>query len=338
MIDIARKAGVSRSTVSFVLNGVDGARGIHPETAEKIRRVARQLNFHPNHAAQQLAGKRSGIIAALANNWFYFPLRARLEAFLLRLADEKGIKVLPWQSNDDPSLVARHVHDWDGRGMDGLLYVAFENDAEWPAVAPILAQMEHVVSVIDDPKIPGGSAVVSDVAEGTRQAVVHLHRQGRRRIVQVLNTRVTNLNRRRAEGFIAALRDLGLPCDEQQNCVRIEGNWNDPTEPCHAALCEELIAVRKADAIVADDDFCAAILLRALENRGLRVPDDVAVVGWGNETISRFVVPRLTTVDYRLPEILGTALDLLNDSIERGEAAEPTVVTMQPQLIVRESA
>ena len=219
-----------------------------------------------------------------------------------------------------------------------MIYVAFENDAEWPAVAPMLARMRHVVSVLDDPQVPGGAAVVSDAVEGVRQAVAHFVGRGRRRIVQVLNTRQTNLNRRRIEGLAAAWREFGFEGDPAQRTVRFDGYWDEATHPRFAKLCEDLVVAQEADAILANDDWCAAILLRALAERGLRVPDDVAVIGWGKETFSRFTMPQLTTVDLRLPEIAATTLNLLDQWIEHGEAAGPAVVTLPPQLAVRESA
>ena len=73
---------MSRPLVSFVLSGGKYAQRVHPKTAERIRRIAKQLNYHPNHAAQQLTGKRSSVLGALASNWFYFPLRPRFLAYL----------------------------------------------------------------------------------------------------------------------------------------------------------------------------------------------------------------------------------------------------------------
>ena len=95
MVDIAQRVGVSRAAVSHVLNGNRASTmGVSAKMAQRIRRVARQLRYHPNHIAQQLAGMRSGIVAVLATNWLMFPLRPRLHAYLTSVADQRGFKIL----------------------------------------------------------------------------------------------------------------------------------------------------------------------------------------------------------------------------------------------------
>ena len=162
--------------------------------------------------------------------------------------------------------------------------------------------------------------------------MAHLHARGRRKIVQVLNYRDSLINRGRRQGLAEAQRELGLPCDPQRDTIVSEGYW-DVTRREHIAICDELLA-RDADAVLADDDFCAALLIRELTARGRRVPDDLAVVGWGNETVARFFVPAITTVDYRMAEIAETVMNMLTVMIESPEPSEPRSVTIRPQLLV----
>ena len=335
MIDVARQAGVSRPLVSFVLGGGKHAERVHPKTAERIRRVARELNYHPNHVAQQLAGKRSGVLGALAGNWFFFPLRPRFLAYLNQVADARGQKILTWQTNLHVEPVEQFLREFHGRGVNGLIYLAFDNDAEWPQVVPLLAELPHVVSVMTDPGIPGGSCVLCDVADGARQAVEFLHQQGRRKIVQILDTLETKLNRQRQGGFYRAHAELGRPLEADQLCIATR-DWAEADYPKFVALAEDLVRRRGADAILADNDMGGALLMRALAELGLRVPDDVAMVGWGAEMISRYTTPVLTTVDYRLPQIMESTMDIMNELIENTEQ-EPKSVTIKPELIVRKS-
>lgn len=337
MVDIARKAGVSQSAVSFVLGGGPRAEQIGAETAEKIRRIAKQLNFHPNHGALLLKGKRTGVIGALANNWYYFPLRPRFLAYLNHHADQRKLKLLTWQSDDRIEPIEQFVGESSGHGIDGLIYLAFDNDGEWPAAGPLLGQLPHVVSVLGDPGIPGGSAVLCDVADGARQVVEHLHLQGRQKIVQIVDSLDLSINRQRQKAFCRVLNELGRPAAPDQLCVATRG-WNEADLPKFVELAQDLVQQRKADAIWADNDMGAALLVRALVELGLRVPEDVAVVGWGNEMIARYTTPALTTVAYRLAPMMDAALDLLLEMIEAGEESVGRSVTIRPELIVRASA
>jgi DNA-binding LacI/PurR family transcriptional regulator len=335
MIDIARQAGVSRPLVSFVLSGGKHADRVHPKTAARIRRIAKQLDFHPNHAAQQLAGKRSGVLGALASNWVYLPLRPRFLAYLNRAADARGQKILTWQTNLHSGPVEQFIGEFHGRGVDGLIYLAFDNDCEWPSVAPLLARLPYVVTVMSDAGIEGGSCVLSDVADGARQAVEHLHRQGGRKIVQILDSHGSS-NRQRQEGFSRAHEELGRPLGPDQLCIATRG-WSEDDFPKFVALAEDLVRQRGADAILADNDMGAVLLMRALPTLGLRVPQDVAVVGWGAEMVSRYTTPSLTTVDYRLDAIMESVLDIMTGLIDGPDETEPKSVTIRPALIVRES-
>jgi len=337
MIDVARRAGVSQPTVSHVLSGDYRAQRVSEDTAQKIRSAAKQLRYYPNQAAQQLSGKRSGMLAALATTWRLHPFRPRFHSFLAPAADVRGFKVLSWQLENDVARVQQYVPELLARKVDALVYVALGNDAMWPQVGPLLAELPCVVSLLGDPGVPGGSVVLSDPAEGVRQAVAHLHRQGRRKIVQVFSQRNSAFDLDRRRGLLDAHREFGLAIDPDRACLFSKGTTWDITNREHFDLCESIIALG-ADAVLADDDFCAVLLIRALAASGRRVPDDVAIVGWGNETISRFFMPSLTTVDYGMSEIVQATLDIVVASLDDGNTIGPQRVVVPPQLIVRESA
>lgn len=336
MIDIARMAGVSRPAVSAVLSGSgEGKIGVSPKTAAKIRRIADRLQYHPNHAARQLAGKRSALVGILGTDWDQV-MQFRILAWLGQMAEARGFHLLAWQTKSDKEVLQRNVQDYLGRGVEGLVFLAFENDPFWPTAAEVLNGVPNVVSVMDDAGIPGSSCVRSDVGDGVRQAVAHLHAQGRRRIVQVLENVDSRMNRRRRQAFDDAHRELGRSLSDDMLCVAAPG-WNDEDIPKYDALAEELVQRRGADAILATDDHVAAALMRFLQARGVRVPDDVAVVGWGNDTMAHWLAPPLTSVSYRLRDIMGAAVDLLAETVERPDA-ECRQVEITPLLYVRGSS
>jgi len=342
MLDIARRAGVSRSLVSHVLADGGGKKiRVSAKTADKIRRIATQLNFHPNHAAQQLAGKASGIVAALAGQWLD-QTQLRLMSWLNEFARRRGLEVLAGEV-DEKLTFEQYVEKCLGWNVDGLIFVALQNDAVWPEAAHALARLPRVVSVVGNPSIPGSCCVESDVASGVREAVEHLHQQGRRKIVQVLTDVDTQLNVRRHRAFLDAHAALGRPVTADLLCLGTAG-FDAVAHPDdmarYAALCNEIIDTRRPDAILAPQDFAAAEFLRTLRRRGIRVPDDVAVIGWGKEQLVNWTDPPLTTVSYELREVAEAAFEVLCGVMAEGNGFEKPVrdtITVPCRLIVRET-
>jgi LacI family transcriptional regulator len=336
MIDVAREAGVSQPTVSYVLHGGKKAEQISAKTAAKIRRIAARLKFHPNHAARQLAGKRSGVIGALAKTWSH-ATESRTLGWLNQLAPARSFKILAWQMDGQPGSLDRAVNECLGWGIDGLIFVAFKYDSVWPEVASAVENLPRVVSLMGNPGIPGGATVEIDAADGVWQSVEHLHRQGRKRIVQVLEGLDTQMDRQRHAAFLAAHRHFYGPPDDDQVCFATAG-WGPEDYDKYLELAKELIGPRGADAILADSDFSAPPLVRGVGRLGRRIPDDVALVGWGYEVIGRGVNPGLTTVDFNFEQIVGSALDLLVRSVENGDEGKPESILIKPTLIVKETA
>jgi len=336
MIDIAREAGVSQPAVSYVLNGRGEAKGIADKTAERIRAIAKRLNFQPNLAAQQLAGKRSGVVAVLAGDFFHAP-QVRAFSRLSHLCNSRGLEALGRESASQPFNMDDYVNKCIARNVEGLIFLTLDRDKLRPQDAKALARLPHVISLFDNPCIPGGHCVDFDSVEGVRQAVAYLHGQGRRKIVQILESLDTMMNRRRCQGFLKSHAELGRPVSDDQICVATKG-WDFDKYPEYAALLDELVDRRGADAIIADNDYTASALAKAIQRRGLRMPDDVALVGWGNEIVSRWLNPSLTTVDYRIQEMMTAALDLLIDLIERPGEDGAQTIRIKPELLIRESA
>jgi LacI family transcriptional regulator len=334
MIDIARQAGVSRSAVSLVLSGQEERVG--RKTAERIRHIARQLNFHPDHAARQLAGKRSGIIAALGSRWASDQTQTRLLVWLNHEAAVRGLAILAEEIESAPDALEKFVNKCLSWNVDGIIFTALSNDWIWPAVAAALAHVPRVVSVLGDAGIPNSYRVELDVEDGVRQAVRHLHEQGRRRIVLVLEALDYQINCRRHRAFLDAHAELGIACGEGQVCLATRG-WSESDIANFDALRDELLDERSADAVLADSDFTAAGLLAACHRRGVRVPDDLALVGWGNTVVARWIDPLVTTVDFLPQQLMGKALDLMTALIDRPAEEQPRLTQLKPQLMVRAS-
>ena len=279
MIDIAREAGVSQPAVSYVLNGRGEAKGIAEKTAERIRAIAKRLNFQPNLAAQQLAGKRSGVVAVLAGDFFHAPL-ARSFSWLSHMCNERGLEALGRETERQSFTFEDFVNKCLSRNVEGLIFLTLDRDTLKRRDAETLARLPNVISLFDNPGIPGGYCIDFDSADGVRQAVAYLHAQGRRKIIQIVESRDTMMNRRRCDAFRNAHAEVGRPMHDDQICVATKG-WDFDKYPLYAALLDELLNQRGADAIIADNDYTAAALAKAVQQlAGGTLPRMWRLVGW----------------------------------------------------------
>jgi LacI family transcriptional regulator len=336
MIDIAEEAGVSRAAVSYVLNGRGEASGIGEKTAKRIRRIAKRLKFHPNRAARQLAGKRSGIIGILAKTFWETELR--IFGCLNRSSAAREFKVLAWQLDAHPEQLEQFVDECTSWNIDGLIFIAYKYETVWAQVSRALRRLPRVVSILGNAGIQGGHAIEIDAADGVRQSVQHLYRQGRKRVVQVLEGLDAQMDQQRYDAFLAAHREFyGCAADEDQVCFATKG-WGIENYDDYRNLARALVVDHRADAILAESDFSTPGLVRGLNHMGLRVPDDVALIGWGSESVGRGVAPSLTTVDFDIEQIVGRSLDLLAGLIERPGEAQPASILVKPRLVLRETA
>lgn len=328
---IAEAAGVSRTTVSFVLNDVPDVR-ISPETRQRVLDAARRLNYYPDVTARRLASGKTSTIALV---WHCGPDQCYQDAFLpgflqgiTRAAHHYGYYVIfrpiePDEPGDGYVELAR------GRQTDGLIISGPRSDD------PNLSRLHQdgfplvLHGWLRSADIP--STDVDNVCSAMT-AVQHLLALGHRRIGMITNASLAYVaSRQRLDGYRQALEQLGLPYDE--SLVQ----YGDFVEESGRAAMEPLLACDEPPtAIFAASDVVAMGALWALRDRGLRVPEDVAVVGFDDIPAARFVTPALTTI--RVPTFgLGwSAAELLVRIIDRDPPKEIHVI-LETDLVVRDS-
>jgi DNA-binding LacI/PurR family transcriptional regulator len=348
--DVARKAGVSRWVAGHVLNQGAGNSRVGPEAAERIREVALKLNYHANHAAMLLRGKRSytfGVLVASAGD----PLRS----FLVQDFDAEAIKVgchvMIGNTIGNPTIGPNQfdflVEEFSRRRVDGVLCAVhrwFEGDR--------LALVEQHPNTIfyEDSAVSGWPCVAVDREHAMRLAVRHLVGRGRRRIgLAVMSlSRPNHLERR--TGYEKELQQNGLALDERlifngestgtifAQCNETTARWEFPIEAMDAVI-DRLVRDGGADAIVAHNDFWAAALIKRMRGRGISVPQHVSVIGYLNHYLADWTDPALTTIDLCHEAAAGRMVEMLENMIAGGHLPEAErVVKIQPRLIVRESA
>ncbi|HEC36296.1 MAG TPA: LacI family transcriptional regulator [Anaerolineae bacterium] len=329
--DVARLAGVSRTTVSLVINDVPDV-NITSETRRRVLDAARQLNYYPDATARRLASGKTRTIALV---WHRGPAQTYRDAFLpgllqgiTRAARHYGYYVLfrpiePDEPDDSYVELARGGH------TDGLVLSGPRSEDTY-----LLQLHRDGFPLVLQGQLPGTDIPSVDVdnVRGAMTAVRHLLAMGHRRIGMITNASLAyTASRQRLDGYRRALEQAGLSYDE--SLVQC-GNFDE--ESGQAAMETLLECGEPPTAIFVASDMVAMGALRALRDRGLRVPEDVAVVGFDDITAARFVTPALTTVHVPSFGLGWSTAELLIRIIER-DPLNQTHVLLDTELVIRRS-
>ncbi|MEV1011441.1 LacI family DNA-binding transcriptional regulator [Streptomyces sp. NPDC049881] len=327
--DVARRAGVSEKTVSNVIN--DYAH-VSEKTRSAVREAIAELGYRVNLAGRHLRRGRTGIIALVVPE-LTIPYFAELATQVIRDAERRSLTVLVHQSKGS------HEHELaalDGFGFDftdGLilspLALTTQDIAERTGTLPTVLLGEYLEE--------GADHVAIDNELAAREATEHLLALGRRSILALggRDAPGTGTAEARTRGFRAALEAADIRYDPADVLPVPEYRIGDGV----AALRAVLAAGRRPDAVLCYNDLLALGALRALHEAGLRVPADVAAIGFDDVEAGRFSVPSLTTVAPDKAAVARTAVELLVRRIEGGSRDDgPRNVVVPHRLLVRESA
>lgn len=344
---LAQHLGLSATTVSLVLNGRGQQVGIAPATAARIRQQAQQLGYRPSISARQLRGKRSNAVGMLISTEAVAD--RRLVQALERLAAARDLRIIIGHAVGSQAQVDAYLDDFQARGVDGLVSI-FHNHPDYAhRILPRLMQFERVVfyepPAVVPPRLPQvaqACSVTPDYYACGRLAVEHLVARGRRRIALVMHNLVFPYAHARRRAHEDALTAAGQEFDERRVWILDHQpgmRWQDPFTPEQALRAvDELVARQGADAIVAITDYYAARILAALHQRGIRVPDDVAVIGSDDFELGTMLTPALTTIDLHIDRLAEALAGQLFDLLDHGAVPEERrALVIPPTLIVRQS-
>lgn len=323
MADVAARAEVSYQTVSRVLNEPDIVR---PDTRDRVREAIAALGYTPNRAARALKTTRSSLIGLLTDGSSLFG-PAETTTAIETAAREAGYAVLlTTVVADDPDRAV--ATELLGSGVDGILVVAAHEGMT--AAVTAAARSTPVLAVsARRPATPGVAVVGVDQERGTREVVEHLARTGARTVVHLAGPQDWFDALSRREGFEQALTACGLDGE-----VKGPGDWSPRSG--YELTCD-LLRKGLPDAIFAANDMMAIGVLHALHQHGLRVPEDVSVVGFDNTLGAEFLIPSLTTVAQPFAELGRSALTHLLCLLEGQEPPPELPSTLPPRLVVRRS-
>lgn len=326
MSDVAREAGVSHMTVSRVVND-KGA--VSPATRQRILTVIERMGYRPSGIARSLATKRTGtlglVVPDVANPFFSEVARGAEH-----VAYAEGYNVFLCNTEEDAQRELAVLQSLEEKRVDGVVVCSSRlDDSELQAA---LAYHPSVVLVNRRLVRNGTGTVLVDDETGGCIATQHLLQSGHQAMGFLAGPSASRSGRRRARGYRTALAAAGLAYnpDWVRNCSpMVEGG--------QGTALELLAAHPGLTAVFCFNDLVAVGALQACGTMGLRVPDDLAVVGFDDIPLAALVTPSLTTCRVPRYELGAQAVQLLLNQI-RGCPDDCGAIVLQPELIVRDSA
>ena len=324
---IAEVAKVSRSTVSRVINNDPN---VSEKTRTRVQEVIRQLNFQPNRAARSLAGGRTHVLGLVipmgVSRLFtdpYFPI---LIQSVSSTCNARDYSIMLWLA--EPEYERKMISQILYNGlMDGIIVSSMLLDD--PLVKALIAGRLPFILVGRSPGDECACTVDVDNLDGARQAVTHLLNNGRRRIATITGPQTMIAGRDRLEGYLTALQKSALTPGPEWI---VDGDF---TEAGGYNAARQLLPHRP-DAIFAASDSMAFGALRALQEANLRVPEDIALVGFDDLPFAAHTNPPLTTVRQPIQNTGVLAVEALIDRIENPDA-EPRQAILPTELVIRAS-
>ena len=323
--DVARQANVSVATVSRALNG-------HQNVAEAVRRrvvsVANELRYSPHHAARSLSSRRTNTIGVVLPD-LYGEFFSELMRGIDQVARERGLHLLVSSYHGNPEEQGAALRAMRGR-VDGLLLMSPFVGSE-DAIAENLAPAMPLVLMNTRQSEAGRPVLCVDSYGGALAMTRHLVEAGYRRIAFIAGPDGNFDASERLRGYREALAEL-LP---DAKPWEIRGDFDEASG--HRAGQALLSAPVRPDAVFAANDMMALGCLFALSQAGVRVPEDIAVAGFDDIPLARYVHPALTTMRVEIAELGARAISALleMDSLDGGGPASR--IPLSPQLVVRES-
>lgn len=323
--DVARVAGVSRATVSRVVNG---GTLVAATTTKAVRQAIDELGYHPNRAARALVTRRTGVIAVIVpetdervftDPFFPQAYHGALQAFA---GSDVQVVLAMAQPGDSTDRMVRYL---ESGHVDGAIVVSHHG----PALALALANSWQPVVFVGDPESPGVYYVDLDNAEAARVATRHLIERGARTIGTITGPLDMGSAKARLRGFQDVMAEAGLDAS-----IMAEGGFTASSgEVVHQLLAEH----PDLDGLFVANDLMAITALSVIQRSGRRVPEDVKIVGFDDAAIAQQTTPQLTTMTNPAAEHTRLAAEMLIELLAGGRPQSP--VQLKPsRLVVRGSA
>lgn len=330
--DIAKDLGVSPTTVSRALNN-------HPAVKEKTKmrifEAALKMGYQSNVFAANLRSKKThniGVIVPRLNSSFQSSVIAGME----KVATDAGFNLIISQSLESYDKEIANVHTMFNSRVDGLLVSLAANTEKIDHFKPFMKKGTPVLFFDRIAECEDCTGVTIDNIQAAYKATNHLIEQGCKKIVHVLGNIKINVYADRLKGYKYALLDKGLAFED---ALVIHSDLN---EDAGEGIVKKIMALKPLpDGLFVSNDACAASCIRHLKLEGIKIPEDIAVVGFNNDVISRLIEPNITTVNYPGFEMGEVAMKNLINHLEGqtiGILTNTNKITLRSELIIRDSS
>ena len=324
---VADEAGVSVTIVSYVINN---NRYVDKEKRRRVEEAIKKLGYRPNAIARMLKSKRSNHILFIADqidNEHFGKLLSEMDSLLY----DKGYLISLAHNRDNDEFIQHII----SRQIDGVIVSSISMRERYiraiaAAGIPVVLLMNR--SYTNLPKNVG--EVYTGLYEGARLCIRHLYEAGRRHILYVdrMSHRghFSNLSDLRLKGYMDEMAQLNLSVDAESVITGCENEAE-----VIAKICAHIESGIPIDAVFSRNDRIAAIVLRAIKQRGLLIPQDISVVGFDNSNLSRYTAPPLTTVDIDRKGAAQAAVNMLQEMMMGNDT--PQKIKLKTNLVIRES-
>ncbi|GAE25970.1 ribose operon repressor [Halalkalibacter wakoensis JCM 9140] len=326
--DVAKKAGVSKTTVSRILNG--NYSQTTDETRKRVQEAIKSLDYSPNALAKGLKSTRTnvlGIVLANLKNPFWTTVLEGVED----TSREMGYNLMICNSNEDEEYELKHIKELRMRQVDGIVLHPTVKNTEM--YRKLLEENYPVVFINRRVPYLNGHSVVMDNIKGATIAVNHLLKNGRKKVAAILykNPYVSTWSER-IEGYKGALREKGYTDNDFCVLELVEGEKN----------CEVITRFfeqnKDIDAIFSTNNMLTLEVQAVLKEMKIKVPEDVAIVSYDETKWAKFIEPPLTTISQPGYEMGELATQILIKEIQSEKKPIPSTIVLNPELIVRQSA
>ncbi|WP_100371989.1 LacI family DNA-binding transcriptional regulator [Bacillus sp. FJAT-45037] len=323
--EVAKLAGLSRTTVSRVMNN-------HPyvsdEKREQVLDAMTQLGYVPNSSARRLRKNRTETIAVLISR-VVNPFFSKLVDEMERIAAEHGYQVILCNTRQDKDKERNYLELLRTKQVDGVILASIEN--EWDVIEPYT----EYGPIICCNEYREGIAVPSirlDQIKAGALATNHLIELGHSRVVYIGGSQDSPLSEDRRRGYEQALTSAGINIVKDYIIHDVYGIEDGQL------ICERLLDLKpRPTAVFAGSDEVAVGLMNALLERGLRIPEDFAVVGFDNQPIAEIISPKLTTIEQPINQLSHMAMTRMLHALQTTQKLSPSIEFLSHQLIIRQS-
>lgn len=331
ILDIARELNISFSTVSRALND---HKAISEPTKKVVKAAAERMGYQPNKIASSLRSGKSktvGVLVPRLDVTFFSSVVHGIEAVM----NDNGYSILLYQSQECQSKEKKGIDTFLNSQVDGIIAsISLETESS-DAFSSVISRnmpLAFFDRVLPDLEVP---SVTIDDYRGGFIATEHLIKRGCKRIVHINQYRNVNIFNERLRGYIDALKHYNLPIDEE---LIFKGDFSlDFGKQCIRDLVSRKIDF---DAVFTLEDFTAMGVVQQLKEYQIRIPEDVAVVGFANEDFTSLVTPSISTVDQNSMGMGKEVARLFLKLLKKGDyyKYKPEKLVFEPTLLIRESS